>query len=178
MNNFLLALQFLTILPIRVNPAPARMGLVKDAGEKNMAYAAAYFPLVGLLLGAILVLVNALLGVLNIPLMTANIILVVALLIITGGMHLDGLSDTADALLSGKSKDEMLSIMRDPHIGVMGTISIISILFLKITFLFSINPSLIPTALILICVLSRWSLVFSLFLFPYARQEGKAKVFT
>jgi len=97
---------------------------------------------------------------------------------ITGAMHLDGLSDTADALLSAKSKDEMLKVMRDPHIGVMGTISIISILFLKITFLFSINPSLIPTALILICVLSRWSLVFSLFLFPYARQEGKAKVFT
>jgi adenosylcobinamide-GDP ribazoletransferase len=168
MKNFLLALQFLTIIPLKI----------KSVEDKEIADSLIYFPIAGLFIGLILIGINGLLVFLNFPKLTIDTILVVSLTAITGAMHLDGLSDTADALLSAKSKDEMLKVMRDPHIGVMGTISIISILFLKITFLFSINPSLIPTALILICVLSRWSLVFSLFLFPYARQEGKAKVFT
>jgi len=92
-------------------------------------------------------------------------------------MHLDGLSDTADAFLSGKPKDEMLAIMRDPHIGVMGVISIISVLLLKIGLLAAVAAPLKATSLLLMCVLSRWSSVLAMFLFSYARKDGKAKVF-
>jgi len=67
--------------------------------------------------------------------------------------------------------------MRDPHIGVMGVLSIICILLLKTAFLSSLDIPSRNNSLILMCVLSRWSLVAAMFLFPYARKEGKAKVF-
>ena len=167
MKKFLLALQFLTIIPIKV----------KSADDKEIADSLIYFPIAGLLIGLALAGINGLLGFLNFPRLATDAILIVSLIAITGGMHLDGLADTSDALLSVRNKDEMLKIMRDPHIGVMGVIGIISILLLKIAFLFSLDPSLVPAGLILMCVLSRWSLVLCLFLFPYARQEGKAKAF-
>ncbi|MFA5402572.1 MAG: adenosylcobinamide-GDP ribazoletransferase, partial [Candidatus Omnitrophota bacterium] len=96
---------------------------------------------------------------------------------LTGGLHLDGLSDSADAFLSGRSKEEMLNIMRDPHSGVMGVLSIICIILLKIGLLYSVPAPAKATALLLMCVLSRWSAVLAMFAFPYARQEGKAGVF-
>jgi len=167
-KKFLLALQFLTIIPIKI----------KSADDEEIAGSLIYFPIAGLFIGLALAGINGLLGLLNFPRLATDAVLIVSLIAITGGMHLDGLADTCDALLSVRSKDEMLKIMRDPHIGVMGVISIISILLLKIAFLFSLDPSLVPAGLILMCVLSRWSLVLSLFLFPYARQEGKAKVFS
>ncbi|TRZ50353.1 adenosylcobinamide-GDP ribazoletransferase, partial [bacterium] len=107
----------------------------------------------------------------------SNTILIVLLIIFTGGLHLDGLADTADAFLSRKTKEEMLKIMHDSHIGAMGVLSLICILLLKIAFLSSISPALKTIGLLLMCTLSRWTLVFSMFLFPYARNEGKAKVF-
>jgi len=167
MDSFLLALQFLTIIPIRI----------KEVSEKKIANAMMYFSFVGLVLGLVLSGINILLSILNLSALAANIILVITLAAITGGMHLDGLSDTADALFSGKSKDEMLAIMRDSHIGVMGVVCIVSTMFLKIGLLASVAGPLKTTALILMCVLSRWSSVVAMFLFSYARKDGKAKAF-
>lgn len=167
MSSFLLALQFLTTLPLKIkkfNPAMA-------------AWAAAYFPVVGLFLGLILAGLNRLLSVLGFVPLASNIILVVTLIALTGGIHLDGLSDTADAFLSGKKREEMLEIMRDPHIGAMGALSLISIILLKIGLLSSLSAMAKPAVLILMCILSRWGAVCQIYLFPYARQDGKAKLF-
>ena len=142
-----------------------------------LAWAAAFFPIVGLVLGIVLSGANYFLTSCGFSGNSANIILVVFLVILTGGLHLDGLSDTSDALFSGKTKEEMLAIMRDPHIGAMGVLALISVLLLKISFLASIRPQTRGVALILMCVLSRWSMVLTIFSFPYARAEGKAKVF-
>lgn len=167
MKSFLLAIQFLTIVPIKI----------RQLKEKSLSWSMVFFPIVGLLIGLVLIGVNNLLLVLNVEQIPSGIILIVLLIILTGGIHVDGLADTADAFLSGKNKEEMLRIMRDPHIGAMGVVGIVSIILLKIAFLSSINPLFRPVSLILMCVLGRWSLVFSIFLFPYARQDGKAKVF-
>ena len=166
-TSFLLALQFLTVIPLKL----------KDAGEQRMAGSMVYFPLVGLLLGLFLTGVNVLFSFLNFPSLALNIIIAVALIVITGGIHLDGFSDTADAFLSGKPKEQMLEIMRDSHAGVMGVLSLISVILLKVALLFSISLSLKPIALMLMCSLSRWSAPAAIFFFPYARQEGKAGVF-
>ncbi|MDD5561311.1 MAG: adenosylcobinamide-GDP ribazoletransferase [Candidatus Omnitrophica bacterium] len=165
--SFLSALQFLTVIPIKV----------REAGEQRLAGAMAYFPLVGLLLGLFLTGVNVLLSFLNFPFLSMNVVTVVVLIFITGGLHLDGLSDTADAFLSGKPMEKMLEIMRDSRTGVMGVLSLISVILLKIILLFSISSSLEPNALMLMCCLSRWSAVVAVFFFPYARQEGKAGIF-
>lgn len=167
MKSFLLSLQFLTIIPVRI----------KHIDEKTISRSVAFFPLVGLLLGLILTGADRFLSFLGIEQLFINIILVVLLVILTGGIHLDGLADTADALLSRRNKEEMLKIMRDSRIGAMGVLSLVSIVLLKIAFLSSISISLKPASLLLMCILARWALVQTLFLFPYARQEGKAKAF-
>ena len=169
LRYLLIALQFLTVLPIRIK---------SEIQKTDFGASLLYFPLVGLIIGLILSGINALLLILNFPPLAVNIILVVVLIAITGGMHLDGLSDTADAFLSGKPRDEMLAIMRDSHIGVMGVLSIASVILLKVGLLTSVAVPLKITALILSCVLSRWSSVLAIFLFPYARKDGKARVFT
>jgi len=167
MKNFLLAIQFLTIIPVKT----------RHFNERELAKAIIYFPLVGLLLGLILIGTNNILLFLGFGQWAVSIILVILLIMLTRGLHLDGLADTSDALLSGKSRSEMLEIMRDPRIGAMGVLSLISVILLKAAFLWSINTNLIMPSLLLMCILSRWSMVMSMFLFPYARQEGKAKDF-
>jgi adenosylcobinamide-GDP ribazoletransferase len=167
MTAFLLALQFLTAIPVRI----------REFHEKKHAASMIFFPLAGLLLGLVLVGINQLLLFLHFNQLAASIITIVSLVILTSGLHLDGLADTADALLSRERKDEMLEIMRDAHIGVMGVLGIACALLLKISLLYSVWPELKTGTLILMCALSRWAMVFAIFIFPYARQEGKAKVF-
>ncbi|MDD5681610.1 MAG: adenosylcobinamide-GDP ribazoletransferase, partial [Candidatus Omnitrophica bacterium] len=167
MKNFFIALQFLTIIPIRI----------KRLDDKNLSRSVIYFPLIGLFLGLLLAGINNLLTILNLSDLTVNIILIFLLIVMTGGLHLDGLADTFDGVMSGKNKDETLAIMRDPHIGVMGVLSLIIILSLKVAFLSSVSASLKTVSLLLMGVLSRWSMVFAMSLFPYARQDGKAKKF-
>jgi len=165
--SFLLALQFLTIIPIRI----------KQINNRAFIFSMAWFPLIGLIIGLLLVSIEYTFRFFNFPAFTIDVITIISLIIITGGMHLDGLSDTFDALLSHKPKEEMLRIMRDSHAGVMGILAIIIVILLKISFLYALNFSLKPLALILMCTLSRWSIVLSIYSFPYARTEGKAKAY-
>jgi len=168
MTSLLLALQFLTIIPVKI----------KKFEENKLAASMMFFPVIGFFIAILLILVNNLFLYLGFDGFIVNIILVVVLVVITAGMHLDGLSDTFDAIASGKSKEDMLAIMRDSHSGVMGILSIICVLLLKISFLSSIDSIYKIGALILMCVIGRWSLVFLLFIFPYARKAGKAKIFS
>jgi adenosylcobinamide-GDP ribazoletransferase len=167
MKSLLCALQFLTVIPIRL----------KSITDKTVVGAMVYFPVIGMFLGVILGLIFYLLARLGLPVLSIDIVVIVALVILTGAMHLDGLSDTVDALASGKPKGDMLAIMRDSHMGVMGGAGIACALLLKLAFLYSINlpGKLVP--LTLMCVTGRWSLVCAMFFFPYARKEGKAKIF-
>lgn len=167
MTNFLLALQFLTIIPVKI----------KHINANRMSNSLVYFPAVGLLLGLFLAGMGCLLSYLNFERFSINIILVILLAILTGGLHLDGLADTLDAFLSRKSKEEKLKIMHDSNVGAMGVLGIASVILLKIAFLSSVTTPLKYLSLMLACILSRWSLLFTMFLFPYARNEGKAKVF-
>jgi adenosylcobinamide-GDP ribazoletransferase len=167
LNNLFLALQFLTIVPLKV----------KDADAKKMGLSLLYFPAVGLLLGLLLVFLDHILVFLGFQPWAIGIFLVVSLIIVTGGIHLDGLADTVDALAGGGDRERILQIMRDPHIGTMGVLGLISVLLLKIAFLISLDAYVLLVSLPVMCVLSRWSMVFLMFIFPYARQEGKAKVF-
>jgi adenosylcobinamide-GDP ribazoletransferase len=166
-TRFLLAVQFLTVIPLQI----------KNVTERKLAGSMLYFPLAGLLIGLVLAGLNVILIALHLHELTIAIILVVALAALTGGMHLDGLADTFDGLMSGKDKQKCLEIMRDPRIGAMGVISIICAMLLKVGFIFSLSVYDRPATLILMCVLSRWSLVENMFFFPYARSEGKAKAF-
>ncbi|PIQ89876.1 MAG: adenosylcobinamide-GDP ribazoletransferase [Candidatus Omnitrophica bacterium CG11_big_fil_rev_8_21_14_0_20_42_13] len=166
MKQFLLALQFLTIIPVRI----------KEVAEENIAQSMIFFPAVGLLLGVILCACDGLLSQLGLIRFCADTLLVGLLIILTGAIHLDGLADTVDAFASGKDKDGMLRVMRDSNIGTMGALSLILALLIKIGLISSLASAKYP-ALILMCVLSRWAQVCAVFFLPYARGEGKAKLF-
>lgn len=167
MKSFLYALQFLTIIPVKAG----------DAIDRNIRGAIACFPLVGLLIGLVLAGAGCLMSFLNFGQLPMNTILLILLAFLTGGLHLDGLADTFDGMAGGKDRSEILRIMRDPHIGTMGTLSIILAVMLELALLSGIDITLKVRSLLLLCILSRWSMVLAMFLFPYARGEGKAQGF-
>lgn len=148
MNSFLAALQFLTIFPW-----PRRWD--RSAGEVGPA--AIYFPVIGFLLGLILVLVNFLLEPLASPGL-ASVALVTILVLLTRGLHLDGLGDTFDGLGAGGDRERMLRIMDDSHTGAFGVISIVLLLFFKIQAIESIDSERWH-ALLAAPILGRWAMV-------------------
>jgi adenosylcobinamide-GDP ribazoletransferase len=166
MTEFLLALQFLSIMPVRA----------KYTAEK-FAGAMLFFPVVGLLLGLVCAGVNMLMTRLGFDALLTSAITIIMLIVLTGGLHLDGVADTFDGLYGGKNKEEKLRIMRDPNTGAMGVIAIVCVVVLQIAVLNAVMPAVRPLAIVLMCMTGRWAMVFVMTLFPYARKEGKAKSF-
>jgi len=197
MKSILLALQFLTRLSIRI----------KAVEPTDLARSMAWFPLVGLFIGLFLGLVNLEAMIFNLtPEITAGL-LVLALIIITGGLHLDGLADTADGFYAGgakrspdesrdKTRERILNIMHDSHTGAMGVIAIVVVLLLKYAILVSLltkcgmrngecgmgyfNSALRTpqfAVLVVVPMLSRWGMVVAAALLPPAKSEGLGQSF-
>ena len=148
MRSFFAALQFLTLFP-----CPVRTEYSND----DLGQSAIFFPVVGFLLGLILVLVNSALELLT-GAGLLSVILVTLLTFMTRGLHLDGLGDTVDGLGAGGDRDRVLSVMDDSHIGAFGLMAIVLVLLLKIHALESMNIDR-WRALLAAPILSRWAMV-------------------
>ena len=134
----------------------------------DVGRSAAFFPVIGFLLGSILVLVNFLLE----PFASAgllSVILVTLLAFMTRGLHLDGVGDTFDGLGTGGDRDRILSVMDDSHTGVFGLVAIASVLLLKIHALESMDVDR-WRALLVAPILGRWAMV----LLAYRSKAAKA----
>ena len=166
MRGFLVALQFLTILPLEIK---------SEVKEKDFGRALIYFPIVGALIGLVLALV--LLAFDFLPNLAKIALVLTSSIIITGAMHLDGFADTCDGFFSGKSKEKILNIMHDPHIGTIGTIAVVSLLLLKFSLMASISKDILWKSLIMMAVFSRWIQVLACYLSKYAKEFGKAGFF-
>ncbi len=137
-----------------------------------------FFPLVGLLIGLMLVGVDRLFSFL-LPPFAVNAILFVSLVVITGGLHLDGFMDTCDGVFSGRDRSRSLEIMRDSRVGAFGVLGAVCLAVLKIAFLNALHGDTRLPALILFPTLGRWGMVWAITLFPYARSTpGLGKSFT
>ena len=168
MTPFFIALQFLTRLKI-VNQTEWS---VEDFGKSVVA-----FPYVGVIIGLILALLYGILSPF-IPLVPLMLIIVVAEFLITGGLHADGLMDTSDGLFSGRERERKLEIMKDSRIGSFGVVAFVFVTLLKWQLLTAIpTAEFIPMALIMMPLMSRWSLVLSIQSYPYARKEGMGAAF-
>ncbi|GBE37853.1 MAG TPA: adenosylcobinamide-GDP ribazoletransferase [Nitrospirae bacterium] len=171
MKKVLLAFQFLTIIPVTG---------IKDVSEKDIGSASAFFPVVGVVQGLIFaVSAGIFLKVFNAELSNGLVLLVMVLT--SGGLHLDGLSDTFDAVASTGDREKKLQIMKDSTIGPIGVIAIVIVLLLKyilLNALFSNSTiNIYYLSLLLMPVFSRWTMVTALFHARTASQHGLGKTF-
>jgi adenosylcobinamide-GDP ribazoletransferase len=133
----------------------------------------AFYPLVGLTLGAILFLARFVLDFCGFPPATEAVALVALLVILTRGFHLDGIADTMDALLSHRSLEEKLAILKDPHQGTFGVLSIVLDIALKASLIHAcLSHPLGVTALILFPAWGRLSTSVVAVFCRYARPSG------
>jgi adenosylcobinamide-GDP ribazoletransferase len=157
-------------------PALASLSLltaIPVPGRHGVPRITALFPVAGLMIGSLLVAVDAIAG-LVLPVEGASAVVVVALAAITGGLHLDGLADTVDAL-GVRDPSRGLEVMRDPHNGAFGFTAIASVLLLKWAGLVTLDGELRMIALILTPALSRWVLIPVTAIFP-ASHPGMASI--
>ena len=101
--------------------------------------------------------------------------------VLTGGIHCDGLMDSADGLFSGREKDKMLEIMKDSRAGAFGVVSLVNVAALEISAiaeLAKILPMLLCIAVYAAPVIGRLAMVLAISIFPYARPEGIGKAFS
>jgi adenosylcobinamide-GDP ribazoletransferase len=161
-----IALQFLTRLPC---PAP------RDFSEPAVGRSALAYPLVGTLIGLILLALYSLFANSAAPVSAA--LLLTAWVLLSGGLHLDGLGDSADAWLGGgHDRERSLAIMKDPRAGSAAVIAIVLLLLLKFAALSALPAEQALPALLWAPLLGR-SLLLPLFLTtPSARDEGLGAV--
>lgn len=159
---FLAALRFLTIVPIKWNTEHDG-----DYFKKSLVF----FPLVGLLIGVFGYLLTLLL-LWIFPQPVVACIVICYLAFVSGALHLDGLSDSGDGLLSARPKDRSMEIMKDSRVGAMGVIVTVLVMLAKFSALISIDVQQLPIAVFFMPLVGRVVILCAMATLPYARKEG------
>ena len=150
----------MTTLPFRVPD---------DWSSGDSGRASVWYPFVGLVIG-ILTWISWIGATFVFPPLVAGILTLVVWVVLTGGLHLDGLADCCDGLFVSATPERRLEIMKDPHIGAFGVIGLILVLFLKAAALASLT-SASSVGILLAASLARWCILPG-GLFPLARSSG------
>jgi adenosylcobinamide-GDP ribazoletransferase len=162
MTPLLIALQFLTRLPISLPGMPA----AQQVGRSLL-----WYPVVGLLLGLLLLALQQLLD--GAPLLLQAALLLAVWVGITGGLHLDGLADTADAWVGGfGDRQRTLEIMKDPRSGPIAVVVLVLVLLLKFAALVALLQAGEGALLLLVPWLARGLLPLLFLTTPYVRVGG------
>ena len=161
---FLTAVMFFTRIPINFN----------KFDEADLNKSTRFFPLVGILVGAVGALVFWLFDIL-LPLEVAVIMSMAATILLTGAFHEDGLADAVDGLGGGCSREHVLTIMSDSRIGSYGAVALVIALLAKYQALSYQTAALIPASIIAGHALSRLCAVLVMFTQSYVKAEGKSK---
>ena len=162
-RSFLIAWHFLMGVPLRAESSTPAV--------RELAGSMAWFPLVGLTLGGILAVADvALTGVVARGVVDA--LLIVLLVVLTRGLHQDGLADCLDGLAGGRTPQDRLTIMRDPRIGAIGATGLILSLGLRYAALSALPADDRIPLLICMPAVGRWSMVLAAGSAPYGRREG------
>lgn len=168
MNSFLLAFQLLTIIPITHSFA---------ASNKQLGHSSLWYPVIGLFIGGILAGTALLLT--NIPLQIQAVLILMLWVLLTGGLHLDGLADCADAWVGGHaSRQRTLEIMKDPASGPIAVIVLILLLLLKWSIIGQLLKQQSLSALLLTPMLGRLAILILMLSTDYIRSGGMAERLT
>lgn len=165
-NSFFIAFSMYSRIPVpRV-----------DWEKENMRYAMCFFPMIGVVIGAVMYLEGWLLDKTSVGGLFRGVVFTLIPIIITGGIHMDGFMDTMDALGSWGDREKKLEILKDSHAGAF------AILGMGCYLMWSVAVwSELPAEVLRVCgvsfVLSRALSGFSVVTFPAARNSGLLKMF-
>jgi adenosylcobinamide-GDP ribazoletransferase len=162
MRSLILAIQFLTRVPININI---------ETKENSFADSVLWFPAVGMIIGAF----NALIYFLSAKVLEGMLPIVCAVLAnvcITGALHVDGLADTCDGIFSARKKERMLEIMKDSRIGSNGTLAVVFDILIRVAILVSISSDKAIWLIFAAPIASRALMPLIMKLSVYARAEG------
>lgn len=166
MKRFILILQFMTRIPINIDVG------FDDDFHKTLYY----FPLVGLVLGLLTFLIGTVSLVVFDPFIT-SIIATLSLVLLTGGLHIDGLGDTFDAIYSYRDKERMLEIMKDSRLGTNSLLAILFLILLKVGFIYSLINEGLFWLVIFMPVLGRLGVMAITYKTKTPREKGMGNLF-
>lgn len=162
-DDLLVAMALMTRVPM---PHP------QGAVPVNLARAQRVFPLVGVLVGAVVGLVYWAAGAVGIPTLAAAALALVAGAILTGALHEDGLGDLADGFGGGQTRDAKLAIMRDSRLGTYGALAVLAAFVIKAAALEAMAPGTAIAALVAAHALGRAAIPALAARMPHARSDG------
>ena len=181
MKGLILLFKFMTRLPIPVNP---------EFNSKELGKSMKFFPIVGMVIGIILYVIYVIGAKFILSSYLLATVVVLSEVVLTGGLHLDGLADTFDGIFSYRSKQKMLEIMKDSRLGTNGGIALILYFLLKILLIAGIKDSGFGVAgslfglqdatgavILVTPILARINPVLNCAFSPYAKASGSAKDF-
>ncbi len=134
-----------------------------------------YWPIVGFLTGAT---TGGVLWVAAqfVPLEVACVLAIIARILLTGALHEDGLADFFDGFGGGNSKEKILAIMKESHIGCYGTIGLVLYFMLYYSLLSSFDPAMVFPIVIAADCFSKLCTAVMINTLPYARKEEESKI--
>lgn len=166
MKRFIGLLQFMTRIPIKA-----------DVGfDEEFHKSIVYFPLVGFVIGLICYGVGAL-GIQIFDPFLTSILIVACEVITTGGLHIDGLGDTFDAIYSNRDKERMLEIMKDSRLGTNSLLAILFLILIKVGLLNSIISANLLWITIFMPMLGRLGVIVMLYKTVTPREKGMGNIF-
>jgi len=179
LRDLSLAIRFLTIFPIDSFPISNNNHQDEEEDlEENFANSMAFFPLVGMLIGVLLVVLKRIFYYLPVSPLIGDTLVLIVWIWLSGGLHLDGFADSVDGFLGGNNKEEILKIMKDSATGAKGVVALVSLLLLKFVLLVEMPLLLKDAALFFTPAIGRWSMVIAAFLSKPARtKDSMGKLF-
>jgi len=177
-RRLFLSISFLTILPINF------LFLRKEQENRNyikedLSKSSIFFPLVGILIGLILIGVNSILQWISLDSFLSSGIILTVWIFLSGGLHLEGFADMVDGFSGGRNKEDIIRIMKDGAVGAKGAIALILLILLKFLLINSLSYSLRMEAFLIAPVMGRWSIVLSGYLGkPACSDNTLSKMFS
>jgi adenosylcobinamide-GDP ribazoletransferase len=167
MRLYFIALQFLTIIPL---PFSIR------CEEEDLGRSMAFFPLVGMTIGGMLLALDAVLSI-RLPRPVVDLLLIIAMTAITGALHLDGLADVCDGIAARGGRDRFLAVMKDSRTGAVGVVGVALGLLLKYQLLLAVPDEFKWAALLFVPMAGRFSQVQMTIGAQRARTDGLGSLF-
>jgi len=172
LKDLSLAIRFLTILPVISFPPSNNTNQNEEVLTENFANSMAFFPLVGMLIGILLVLLRRIFYYLAVSSLVSDTLVLIVWIWLSGGLHLDGFADSVDGFLGGHDQEEILKIMKDSSTGAKGVVALVSLLLLKFVLLVEMPLFLKDAVLFFTPTIGRWSMVIAAFLGKPARLKN------